>query len=277
METDSTTTAQIDSTLPYAIFAVGDQRFALSTEYVREMFLIPNVTPIPNTPEYVRGLINLRGKIVSLIDLRIYIDMPPLATESTSLIDELKARKQDHINWVDTLERCIRNEEPFTLATDPNLCAFGKWYKKFESSNASIQLELKKFKEPHERIHKIATQALAIAKEESKEAALALIDEKRKDDLKTLLNLFDQLITLITDREREMVVVYQHDEQITAFSVDEIISVERIPEDHIESGESVHKQQNMSLPGNIARREKTGDVLVIITPESINIDLEQSV
>lgn len=259
------------SSLPYAIFSIGDQRFGLSTEYVREMFLLPHVTPIPNTPDYVRGLINLRGKIVNLIDLRIFIGMAPLFEDIEATVAELKQRKQDHLEWLDTLEQCAESGEEFKLGRDANQCAFGKWYRNYQPSNVTLQIELKKFDKPHKAIHALADETLGMLNNGDKQGALNLIEHRRTNDLATMLALFDNLIRMLNETNREMVIVYQHEENMLAFSVDEIISVERVPLERIESSEDVNKHHEMPLRGTIARREKTGDVITLITPDAIKI------
>lgn len=51
-------------------FRVGDETFGVPISHVREIIRVPQITALPNAPEYVEGVINLRGKIISVIDLR---------------------------------------------------------------------------------------------------------------------------------------------------------------------------------------------------------------
>ena len=67
-----------------------------------------------------------------------------------------------------------------------------------------------------------------------------------------------------------MVVVYENDDTISAFTVDEIVSVERIPLENIES--TNNKDQGLS--GQIARREKNSEILTIIHPEILSYNQE---
>jgi purine-binding chemotaxis protein CheW len=65
-----------NTTLQYLTFALGDEVFALETGSVREVIELVPVTRIPKTPPYMRGVINLRGHAVPVVDLRIKFDMP---------------------------------------------------------------------------------------------------------------------------------------------------------------------------------------------------------
>lgn len=54
----------------YLIFSLDDRRYGLSLSSVKEVIGLIEFTPIPDTPRFFKGLINLRGKIHSVIDLR---------------------------------------------------------------------------------------------------------------------------------------------------------------------------------------------------------------
>jgi purine-binding chemotaxis protein CheW len=66
----------------YLSFHVGPEEFAIGVLGVREIMGMQDVTAVPHTPVYVKGIINLRGKVVPVIDLRLKFGMP--ATEYTA-------------------------------------------------------------------------------------------------------------------------------------------------------------------------------------------------
>lgn len=59
----------------YLTFTLGDELFALDIGSVREILDETNITRIPRTPEYMRGVINLRGHAVPVVDLRFKFGM----------------------------------------------------------------------------------------------------------------------------------------------------------------------------------------------------------
>lgn len=75
----STTT--ITDTNQYLTFQLGEEVFALDVRKVREVLDFTSVTKIPRMPEYMRGVINLRGCVVPVVDLRLSLGME--ATEKT--------------------------------------------------------------------------------------------------------------------------------------------------------------------------------------------------
>ncbi len=57
-------------------FIIGDEEFAVDIHLVKEIIEVPDITRVPNAPPYVLGVINLRGQIVPVIDLRIKFNLP---------------------------------------------------------------------------------------------------------------------------------------------------------------------------------------------------------
>lgn len=55
----------------YVTFKSGNEYFGLKIEYVNEIIVYQEITEIPESEEYIKGLINLRGKIIPVIDVRI--------------------------------------------------------------------------------------------------------------------------------------------------------------------------------------------------------------
>jgi purine-binding chemotaxis protein CheW len=51
-------------------FRIGKETFGVPIHLVHEIVRVPEITAVPDAPEYVEGVINLRGKIISVIDLR---------------------------------------------------------------------------------------------------------------------------------------------------------------------------------------------------------------
>ncbi|BAT71626.1 purine-binding chemotaxis protein CheW [Thermosulfidibacter takaii ABI70S6] len=57
-------------------FIIGSEEFAVNILDVKEIIEVPDITRVPNAPSHVLGVINLRGQIVPVIDLRIKFNLP---------------------------------------------------------------------------------------------------------------------------------------------------------------------------------------------------------
>ncbi|MCP4376368.1 MAG: purine-binding chemotaxis protein CheW [bacterium] len=66
---------QILNSGEYLAFALGQEEYGLEILKVREIISMSDITFVPNTPIYVKGVINLRGKVIPAIDLRLKFAM----------------------------------------------------------------------------------------------------------------------------------------------------------------------------------------------------------
>ena len=67
--------AEMTQTTQYLTFKLGDEVFALDISKVREVLDFTTVTKVPRMPEFMRGVINLRGSVVPVVDLRLKFGM----------------------------------------------------------------------------------------------------------------------------------------------------------------------------------------------------------
>lgn len=59
----------------YLVFGLGNDEYGIEINEIREIIALMKVTDIPRTPDYVRGVMNLRGSVVPVIDLRLRLGM----------------------------------------------------------------------------------------------------------------------------------------------------------------------------------------------------------
>ena len=61
----------------YMTFKSGNEYFGLTIQYLNEIISFQTITPIPETERYIKGLINLRGKMIPVIDVRLRFNQEP--------------------------------------------------------------------------------------------------------------------------------------------------------------------------------------------------------
>ena len=57
-------------------FLLAYERYAIESSWVREVYPLKEITPLPGAPAFVLGIINVRGQIVSVVDLKKFFDLP---------------------------------------------------------------------------------------------------------------------------------------------------------------------------------------------------------
>lgn len=70
----------------YITFKLGDELFAIDVAQVREVLELPLITRVPTAPAYMRGVVNVRGKAVPVVDLRTKFGLPVTADTLASRI-----------------------------------------------------------------------------------------------------------------------------------------------------------------------------------------------
>ncbi len=60
----------------YLTFGLGKEEYGIDIRHVTEIIGIQNITDLPDMPNYVKGIINLRGKVIPVIDVRLRFGMP---------------------------------------------------------------------------------------------------------------------------------------------------------------------------------------------------------
>ena len=70
----------------YMMFKLANEEYGLQILKVRELIGFMDITRVPKAPEFVRGVINIRGKIIPVVDLRLKFGIEAIATGAQSVI-----------------------------------------------------------------------------------------------------------------------------------------------------------------------------------------------
>lgn len=82
----------------YLTFGLGDEKFAIPVDHVQEVVEFGQVTKVPNAPNYMLGIINLRGRVLPLLDTKLKLGLPPTTQSHKSRIMVLDLQLADDKN-----------------------------------------------------------------------------------------------------------------------------------------------------------------------------------
>ncbi|MGE0682399.1 MAG: chemotaxis protein CheW [Candidatus Binatia bacterium] len=85
--------AQQEETLRVVEFSLARERYAVEAVFVRSVQQAPQLTPLPCTPAFVLGIMNVHGRILSVVDLRTFFDLPPISTAHREAVVILRTGK----------------------------------------------------------------------------------------------------------------------------------------------------------------------------------------
>ena len=88
---DPAATASLPATAPYVMFRLGEELFAIEVAFVREVLELTPMTRLPQAPPDLRGVVNVRGTAIAVVDLRAKFGLPavPDTLRSRILVVEL--------------------------------------------------------------------------------------------------------------------------------------------------------------------------------------------
>ncbi|MBX2995809.1 MAG: purine-binding chemotaxis protein CheW [Bdellovibrionaceae bacterium] len=101
----------------YLCIHLGNDEFAIPLLLVKEVIGLPDMTPIPQAASHFSGIMNLRGKIISVMDLRVKLGMKGQSTsETTVIILDIDGHSLgvvvDKVNSVQVLSPEMMSEKP---------------------------------------------------------------------------------------------------------------------------------------------------------------------
>lgn len=116
--------AEITETVQYLTFRLADEIFAFDVAKVREILEITTITKIPQSPEFMRGVINLRGNVVPVIDLRLNFGMQRTEQTINTCIIVVEVNLQGEVLVLGVLADSVQEVvemEPESIEPSPRL------------------------------------------------------------------------------------------------------------------------------------------------------------
>jgi len=97
-------------------FFIEDEEFAVDILYVQEINRMLQVTKVPNAPDYVNGVINLRGRVIPVINLRLRLGMPRKEPDKNTRIIVMEVDEKTVGFIVDSVNEVLRIPQDVTEA-----------------------------------------------------------------------------------------------------------------------------------------------------------------
>ena len=116
----------------FLTFRLGDELFALDVSQVREVLELDTITGVPNALEFMRGVINVRGSVVPVVDLRLKFDMTQIQRTVDTRIVVMEITLEGEITVIGALADAVHNVmdlEPGQIEAAPKIGA--RWNTEF--------------------------------------------------------------------------------------------------------------------------------------------------
>ena len=95
----------------FLTFKLADHSYGVNVLQIREIIRVMDITPLPQMPEYVRGVINLRGRVIPVVDLRVKFSMDAREPDERTCIIVVQVTTKDRVVpmglFVDAVEEVV--------------------------------------------------------------------------------------------------------------------------------------------------------------------------
>ena len=107
----------------YVTVWIGEQLFGLPINEVEDVFMPEQVTKVPLAPIQVAGVLNLRGRIVTAIDMRVRLSLPPLEDDSERMAVGIEHKEESYGLLIDKVGEVMLLDETTKESNPSNLDA----------------------------------------------------------------------------------------------------------------------------------------------------------
>jgi purine-binding chemotaxis protein CheW len=113
--------AEADTQVQVVEFQLACERYAIETRWVREVVALRDLTPLPGAPAFVAGLVNVRGRVVSVVDLKAFFDLPSKGLPDLNRVIVMADRTMEFGLLVDAVLGVARIDSHQINAAPPTL------------------------------------------------------------------------------------------------------------------------------------------------------------
>lgn len=254
-----------------AVFFLGDEEFGIDISVVKEMLRLETITAVPNVPDYIKGIQDIRDNVLPIIELRRLVNMESLDQSHITLVERLK---QGHHDWVENLKSAIYQDTPFTMSTDPSKCELGRLLEDRKAHDVEFLDMYRKFKEPHGGLHNSAAEILKTLKTD-KDKAIKQYQETTLKYLDILMHLFEELKRVLNRRaeKEQRVLITDIAGTPVGLLVDRVREVVSLPKSVIDNTPAVVATYGKEIKG-VAKLE-SGSRLILLMDETALLSSEE--
>jgi purine-binding chemotaxis protein CheW len=119
--------SEVHGTMQLVSFKLAKELYGIEITKVREIILITDITRIPESPDFLKGLINLRSTVIPVIDLRVRFGLPEADLTDESRIMVLQAGGKTIGIMVDAVSEVLRVKHD-QIAPPPTVAGLGRDY-----------------------------------------------------------------------------------------------------------------------------------------------------
>jgi chemotaxis signal transduction protein len=254
--------------LKMVTFRIAKEEFAFSMEHVREILRVQNPKQVPDVPDYVLGVLTVRGQILPVIDLRRLLQQRPLAEE---FADSCRSLREEYERRMDEIEKIFSENSQQKIEGSVSV-RVRKWLQETNFSSQLLMETLAKARGLNELV--IQQLQLRVKLEEQRDivgaqaCGVAIIAGAR-GTIAVLRQFEEQIAANIHEDQR--IIVVDSGGFVLGLVVDHVHEVLNVPKSLIEPPPLITSSGGMELSG-VAKLEDGSRLIMVLGVTSLMKD-----
>lgn len=126
------------------VFGLASETYAVESSFITEVYPLNDFTPLPGTPSFVFGIINVRGQIISVIDLKKFFNLPEIGLGQLNRVIIIRSERMEFGILADIIHGTQLVSTDSIQTSLPNISGIGAEYLKGITTEHLIILDAKK-------------------------------------------------------------------------------------------------------------------------------------
>ncbi len=231
----------------FVIFRVANDEYGFHINAVREILRLTKITKVPNTPEYVRGILTLRSKILPVFDFRKILGSVSQDSEYASLVERVK---DSHTKWLKEIGEILYRGKSIKKSLLERECPITLLTERIENTEIATREKTEELINLHTLIHEMAVKLYDLALSNT-DKAKTYFEENVLPSESKLENIFDTLKNHLIDKGEndKKILVLESGELSAGILVDRVNEVRAIPKNLIDTTVSESGTMKRELSG----------------------------
>jgi chemotaxis signal transduction protein len=227
-------------------FRIAKEEFAFHMEHVREILRVQTPNQVPDVPDYVLGVLTVRGQILPVIDLRRLLQQRSLADE---FADSCRPLREEYERWIDQIEKVFAGDSQ-TKVDNRVAENLRKWLTETNSSSQLLMEALARARGLNDKVIKQLQVRLKHEERGDRDAARACAEEVLSGGRETVaaLHRFEQQIAQNIQEDQRIIVV-DAEGFVLGLVVDHVHEVLNVPKNLVEPPPRITSSGGMELSG----------------------------
>ncbi len=215
-------------------FLISSEEYAFPIHIVNEVLRVGNITKVPNAPDFVTGILNVRNSVLPIIDNRKLFGLKSISEELLVEFDTIFKHSQQ---WYNELKHAVDNGHAFKQNLDAAKSRLGKWIEHFRTVSKEISEVIQDLRYINIRLFENARKMYDFSKKNNRESSKKMFAEQIQTIFEQLTGKFTELREAVVKgiAEDQRIMVIEINKNTVGLLVDRVQQVLRVPKKIMET------------------------------------------